>query len=178
MKTITLDDVNDDVLQAIRDGCIVTYPTDTVYGFGCNALDKEAVQKIREMKERPKKPFSIIIPNKEWALHNLDCERSELDNLPGPYTLIFEKKNDCVAPNVSNHKIGIRIPDHPINEVVNTLNIPFITTSANKSGELTIQEKADLSKDLKRDIDYFIDEGRIEGSASTVIDMVEDEILR
>ena len=83
--------------RKIKEGAIFIYPTDTIYGIGCSALDKKAVKKIREIKGiADEKPLSIIVPSKLWIEENcrLDFQAQQwIDKLPGPYTLILPLKN-------------------------------------------------------------------------------------
>ena len=74
---------------------VFVYPTDTIYGLGCNATDEKAVDKLRKIKNT-KHPFSIIVPNKDWIYDNCTVnEEAEewIRKLPGPYTLILRLKN-------------------------------------------------------------------------------------
>ena len=96
---------------------IFIYPTDTIYGIGCDATNHGLIVKIREIKQSFSQPFSIIIPNKNMIYENCKINKKTkefVDKLPGPYTLIFEAKKPFFAPNVNpyNNTIGIRIPDH------------------------------------------------------------------
>src|SRR3989344_8726749 len=116
MFTYAADDVEkkkDEILFEIECGAVFVYPTDTIYGIGCNALDSFAVQKIRQIKKRETKPFSIIAPSKEWILDNCVVEQKQkklLQKLPGKYTLIFKLKNKyAVAKEVANETICVRI---------------------------------------------------------------------
>src|SRR3989338_1827643 len=105
-----------EVAEQIREGAIFIYPTDTIYGIGCNALDETAVEKVRELKRRPSNPFSIIAPSKEWIVENciVSTEAKEwLNKLPGPYTLILKfKKKNKITKNVKkkNKKFSVRKP--------------------------------------------------------------------
>ena len=92
---------NKKLIKEIKAGKIFIYPTDTLYGIGCNAEDKEAVEKIREIKGRDNKPFSVIAPSFKWIEDNLiiDCNLKEY--LPGAYTIILKKKDKDFMKHVA-----------------------------------------------------------------------------
>ena len=155
---------------------IFVYPTDTIYGIGCSALNKEAVEKVRAAKQRTKNPFSVIAPSKEWIMENCivdDDGKEWLKKLPGPYTLVFKMKKKCVAENVAPglKTLGVRIPDHWFSDFVNELKIPIITTSANKSSEDFMTSLENLDMDIKSKIDFIIYEGEKIGRPSKIVDL-------
>jgi len=103
----------------IKAGKIFVYPTDTIYGIGCDATNAAAVNRIREIKHRNSKPYSIIVPSKEWVKENCivpEFEKEHLNGLPGKFTLIFKMKNEIRVARkelVGNFDtIGARIPDN------------------------------------------------------------------
>lgn len=171
-------DVNDKrIVNWIKEGKVFIYPTDTVYGLGCDATNKESVQRIRNIKNS-KKPFSVIAPSKEWIKEHCKCGE-ELEKLPGPFTFVY----DCdfkVECNNNEDTLGIRIPEHEFTKKVKEANIPFVTTSINKTGEEPIQSLAQLSLEIYNKVDIIIDVGPIKGKSSTVIDYTQDppQILR
>ena len=91
------------ILEKIKDGSIIIYPTDTVYGIGCNALNVDAVNKIKQIKAREgNKPMSIIAPSKEWIYQHTKATPELVDKyLPGKYTLVLEKKDPTFLSHVS-----------------------------------------------------------------------------
>ena len=159
--------------QLILDGAVFVYPTDTIYGIGCNALNNEAVEKIRELKGRPEAPFSVIVPSKEWIEENLEvtnAAREWLAKLPGPYTLIMTMKKRCVAPGVtSTQSLGVRMPKHWIQNVVAELNVPIVTTSVNKAGEPFMTKVETMDESIRDAVDCIIDEGEKTGRPSQII---------
>jgi len=164
----------------IENKIVFIYPTDTIYGIGCNATNKEAVQKIRDIKERKTNPFSVIAPNKEWIEENCIVNENAKDwvkRLPGPYTLILKVKNQSLADNVSPglHTIGVRIPDHWFSNFVFDIDIPIVTTSANKSGENPMSSIDDLDTDIKSKVDFIVYEGEKKGQSSKIIDLTDEE---
>jgi tRNA threonylcarbamoyl adenosine modification protein (Sua5/YciO/YrdC/YwlC family) len=159
--------------KKVIEGAIFIYPTDTIYGIGCSALNEESVKKIREIKNRPNNPFSVIAPSKEWIKNN--CDVDNLDILPGPYTLIAKLKNSVVVKevNLGQETLGVRIPDHWISNVVTKLKIPIVTTSVNKAGEQFMTSLEDLDEEIKGKVDFLIYEGKKKARPSKIIDLTK-----
>jgi len=155
---------------------VFIYPTDTIYGIGCDASKSRLVKRIRRIKKRDKKPFSVIAPSKKWILENCKADRKLLKKLPGPYTLIFKLKKKAVAKEVNlGDSIGVRIPKHWISKVVKKLGFPIVTTSVNITGKKPMTSLKEFEK-LK--VDLILYEGVKKGKPSTVIDGRSKKILR
>jgi L-threonylcarbamoyladenylate synthase len=152
-------------------GKIFIYPTDTIYGIGCDATNIKAVNKIKEIKQRDAgKPLSIIAPSIEWIKENLivDCDLEKY--LPGPYTIILKKKNSKFLSHVSStDSLGVRIPNHEFTKMIQKAGLPFITTSVNLSGESFITKISDISPEILEGVDQVIDYGELNGNPSTLI---------
>lgn len=164
------------ILNKIIDGAVFIYPTDTIYGIGCNAQISESVKKIRELKSRAKNPFSVIAPSLGWIRENCIITKDGeewLNKLPGPCTLIFKLKGNCVAKNVNPglKTLGIRIPSHWIRNVVAEANVPVVTTSVNRSNEDYMTSLDDFDSRIEKGVDFMIYEGRKEGKPSKIIDL-------
>lgn len=160
-------------LRKIKEGAIFIYPTDTVYGIGCDATSTKAVNKLRKLKDKNVMPVSVIAPNKKWILDNCVAKEEMLERLPGPYTLILDiKKPRCVSTAVpmGRNTLGVRIPSHWISDIVETLDIPIVTTSANATGQDVMQRITDLPRDLLH-VDFIIYEGEHRGVASDLINL-------
>jgi L-threonylcarbamoyladenylate synthase len=160
-----------EIIKQIAKGKIFIYPTDTIYGLGCDATNIKSVNKIKEIKQREKdRPLSVIVPSIEWINQNLivDCDLDKY--LPGPYTLILKKKNPKFLSHVSStDSLGVRIPDHEFTKIIQGAGVPFITTSVNLSGEPFIKEIPEVSHDILEHIDHIIDYGPLTGNPSTLI---------
>jgi L-threonylcarbamoyladenylate synthase len=182
METIKLDDIvrNDKLrkkmIEEITTGKIFIYPTDTIYGIGCNAMDSDVVQRIREIK-KTQHAFSVIVPSKGWIKDKLIVNHPEyLKKLPGPFTLIFKKKNPEFLSSVSGtDSLGIRIPKHTFTEIVLEACVPFVTTSANLSGQPVVTKTNDILGEIKNEIDYIVDAGVLNNPPSKVIDLTSNE---
>lgn len=162
----------DRLINDIKDGKIFIYPTDTIYGLGCDAHKEDSVSKIKEMKGRDKnKPLSIIAPSKKWIFENLDVDKKLIDKyLPGKYTLILKKKDKGFLKHVSSGEtLGIRIPDCEFTQIVQEVDVPFITTSVNLSGEPFITQISEIGEKIKDKVDNIVDIGKLDGSPSTIV---------
>jgi len=162
-----------DIAKRIKKGEIFIYPTDTIYGIGCNALNEEAVRKVRQIKQRTEKPFSVIAPSKQWLSRNFKVKKAYVDKLPGPFTYILKpKKKGFLGDEVSRFEtIGVRIPDHPFTKIIQKAKVPFITTSVNISGKKPATDLERVSPLITEQADIIIDAGILNSNPSTVLDL-------
>jgi L-threonylcarbamoyladenylate synthase len=181
MRIYSKKDVNKEVIEEIAKGAVFIYPTDTIYGIGCNATNDKAVKRIRKMKGRATKPFSVIAPSIEWIKENCSLTnyaKAWLLKLPGPYTLIINlKRADAVCPQTNRglKNLGIRIPDHWISDIAAKVGKPIVTTSVNVEGKPFATKLEQLEK---FDADFIIYEGEKEGKPSTLVDTVSGNIVK
>ena len=184
MNLVTIDEFRlnkEEYAEKIEDGQVFIYPTDTIYGIGCDATNETAVLKLRNIKRQHDRPLSIIAPSINWVKENcvITSEAEEwLKKLPGPYTLVLKLKNkDKIARSVNDSgSIGVRIPKHEISQFVNYLGFPIITTSANITGKSFMTSIDDLDFDIKQRVDFFVDMGEIKGTPSTIILLDKEKI--
>ena len=167
-------------LHNIAHGAVFIYPTDTIYGIGCDATNDVAVRRVREIKKREDKPFSVIAPSKEWITENCSVPaagKEWLAKLPGPYTLILKLKKNRVAHSVNNgmETLGVRIPDHWIAGVAAKLEKPIVTTSVNHANQAFATSVAEIPVEILDEVDFVIDEHRKEGRPSTIVDLTGKE---
>lgn len=182
-KTVTKEEFllnKSDYYELIRDGALFVYPTDTIYGIGCNALNNEAVEKIRELKGRLEAPFSVIAPSLQWIEENLEVTnqaREWLAKLPGLYTLIMKMKKNCVAPNVTTTQtLGVRMPKHWIQNTAAELGIPIVTTSVNKASEPFMTSIETMDDSIREGVDCIIDDGEKNGRPSQIIFLDKESV--
>lgn len=169
------------LIELIKSGAIFIYPTDTVYGLGCNALLPDAVNKIKQIKNRDaNKPMSIIAPSKQWIKDNLEAKQEILDKyLPGPYTLILKKKNKGFLSDVSpTEMLGVRIPNNDFAVLVSKAGVPFITTSINMSGEPPASRIESIPTSMLNKVDIILNGGVLPGTPSTIIKEDGTELKR
>jgi len=170
-----------DFVEDIKNGAIFVYPTDTIYGIGCDATNEASVELIREIKYRDKdKPISIIAPSVEWIKENCIVDDETIEKyLPGPYTLILKKKNPEFLKHISpNDSLGIRIPDAEFTKLVEKAGVPFITTSVNLQGEPFAIQISDIKKEILDRVEIIIGVGKLDGRPSTIVTETGEEVKR
>ena len=171
--------------NAIREGNLVLFPTETVYGIGANALDETAVSKIFKAKGRKSdNPLIVHISNtemlKELVTDIGDVEKILMEKFwPGPLTIIFNKTK-IVPNNVSANldTVGIRMPSNRIAlELITRANVPIAAPSANISGKPSGTLIEDIIDELDGKVDYIIDTGITDiGVESTVVRVIENKV--
>jgi len=171
------------VADSLRQGGVIAYPTDTIYGIGCDIFNRKGVKKIYQIKQRdPRKPFSFICSDLSEVANYAQVSNAAFKimkrYLPGPYTFVLEASR--VVPDLLTTKqktVGIRIPDNPIAlQIVRELGHPLVTTSANISGEDIFSDPADIQQKLGKLLDLVVDGGSLSGDPSTVISLVNDQV--
>ena len=166
----------------IRQGGIVVFPTDTVYGIGCNPYDKKAVEKVYTIKSRSKsKPFPILTYSLETAekIAEFDaCSRMLAKQFwPGPLTILVKLKDQNLQKSLDlTDKIGLRVPKHKCTlELLKRCQF-LVGTSANKSGHNSFVDPERCIESIDG-FDVFVDGGKIDSdSESTIIEIVNNKI--
>tara|TARA_B100000029_G_scaffold287768_1_gene281574 strand:- start:343 stop:1263 length:921 start_codon:yes stop_codon:yes gene_type:complete len=171
--------------KILEDGGLVIFPTETVYGIGCNATDLKAIKRLYKIKKRPTNNplichFSdISYIKKNFKLNKIACQLAD-KFWPGPLTIILKKKEDSkIHPILSNNTkfVGCRIPKHPLaQKLLKKLNFPVAAPSANISNKLSATNTSHL-KDFFDENIYVLDGGKsFYGLESTVIDIKNNKI--
>jgi len=170
-------------LDAITAGGLVIYPTDTLYGIGCDATNADAVKKLRSLKKRDSaKPLSILVSDFAMLLQycNVSPEQEKVLHalLPGPYTFILPLKQRL--PVSESLEVGIRVPEHAFMRAVSkSAGVPIVTTSANLSGEKGADRLSGVAREILDGADLAIDSGKCRyAQGSTVIDLIREKVLR
>jgi L-threonylcarbamoyladenylate synthase len=174
--------------EIIKKGGLVSFPTETVYGLGANALNPVAVARIFEAKERPAfDPLIVHIADKEQLKEIAEWDDPRLDALadrfwPGPLTLVLPKSDnvpDLVTSGLPT--VGVRMPNHPVAlELIRKSGCPIAAPSANKFGHLSPTLAAHVLRNLP-EVDLVLDGGATQyGIESTIVRVEEDgfQILR
>ena len=175
--------------ELIKQGKIVVFPTETVYGIGTNGLNERAVKKLYEVKQRPlNKPISLLVSNMEMvdqiAKDITDIEYKIMEKFfPGPLTIILKKSD--IVPNIvtsGQDTVGVRMPSGEIaRKLIEVAGIPIAAPSANITGQPSGTNLQEIRKHFEGKVDFFIDGGNSElGVSSTIVQVVDGkpQILR
>jgi tRNA threonylcarbamoyl adenosine modification protein (Sua5/YciO/YrdC/YwlC family) len=177
----------DQVVKCLQDGGIIIYPTDTIYGIGCDIFKPKSVERITEILGDKKKKNAMTFICSD--LSNLSDYTKPIPNnifkvmkkvLPGPFTFILEANNNVPKLLQSNKKtVGIRVPDNNIiREIVRQLGHPILSTSVKDDDEV-IEYTTDpelIHEKYDRQVDIVIDGGYGDNTPSTVVDCTGGDI--
>jgi len=174
----------DRATRAIRDGDLVVYPTETVYGLGADALDGRAVERVFDAKGRDRdQPVSLAVADVdaiETVAHLTDRERAFCRAfLPGPVTMVVDVRESVPAELTAGRgRVGVRVPDHPTARALAERAGPVTATSANVSGRPSARTVADVDGEILDGASVILDGGETPGGGSTVVDVARGEIHR
>jgi len=169
------------VVEVLQQGGVIGYPTDTIYGVGCDLFNQEAVRKIHRLKKMEgKKPLSFICSDlkdiSRYAYVSNYAYKMMKKLLPGPYTFIL--KATKLVPKIAMTKqntVGIRIPDNKIClSLVRELGHPIISTSVYKPDESLYNDPAEIEERFAKQLDLVIDGGVIVSEHSSIIDLTDE----
>lgn len=149
--------------QVIQNGGIILYPTDTVWGIGCDATNPEAVKKIYTLKKREESKSMIVLMNGEKMMYNVFKDIPEvawqiLDLSEKPTTLILDKPRN-VAPNIiaEDQSLAVRLVKEPFCfKLMERMKRPLVSTSANISGQPTPKSFKEISPEIIKGVDYVV----------------------
>jgi len=173
--------------RIVRKGGLVVYPTETVYGLGCDLFNIEAVKRVLKVKGERRKPLPILASSIKYvekiASMSQEGEKIAKSFWPGPLTMVFPKKlvlPDIVTCNLDS--VGVRIPKHDVAlQLISLSNGLLVGTSANKTGEKPPQTVQEATQQLEEEVDVILDGGPTTlGNPSTVADLTSKKprILR
>lgn len=159
-------DFREDIKEAVRvmrAGGIILYPTDTIWGLGCDATNEEAVKKIYALKQRPDSKSMLVLTDHEAKLERIVDEVPEvaynlIEVSEKPLTIIYSGAKN-IAPNLiaQDGSVGIRITNEAFSKALcEAFRMPIVSTSANISGQPSAHNFAEISDEIKQGVDYIV----------------------
>jgi tRNA threonylcarbamoyl adenosine modification protein (Sua5/YciO/YrdC/YwlC family) len=187
MKRLTIHPINPQgrhlrvAGDVLRDGGLVVYPTDSVYGLGCDLFNKKAVEKIYQIKGNDKrKLLSFICPDlkgiSEYAYISNSAYRIMRHLLPGPFTFILPATKQVPRILLENRKtVGIRVPENKICQaLLSEFGFPIISTSARLADQGFLNDPDEIAETFASTVDLFLDAGPGGLAPSTIVDLTQD----
>jgi tRNA threonylcarbamoyl adenosine modification protein (Sua5/YciO/YrdC/YwlC family) len=169
------------VVEVVEGGGVIGYPTDTIYGIGCDLFNPEAIRKVHRLKKLDgKKPLSFICSDlkdiSRYAYVSNYAYKMMKRLLPGAYTFVL--KATKLVPKIAmtrQNTVGIRIPDNKIClALVKDLGHPIISTSVDKPDEGLYNDPAEIEERFGKQLDLVIDGGIIVAEHSSIVDLIDD----
>lgn len=171
------------LIETLKAGGIILYPTDTIWDLGCDAMNGEAVQKIFALKNREKGKSPIILVESEKRLQDLvevpPMAWEIIDLSEKPVTIVYDNPKGLPQELLAEDgSVGIRlVKDNFCKKLIGKLNRPIVSTSANFSGEKSPMSFSEISEDLKQKVDAIAEEGQTQTAqwqGSSVIRVWQD----
>jgi len=168
--------------DVLNDGGLIIYPTDSVYGLGCDLFNKNAVEKIYHYKgDDKRKMLSFICPDlkgiTEYAYVSNAAYKVMRHLLPGPYTFILNATKQVPKILLEKRKtVGIRVPDNTVCQaLLSEFGRPVISTSACLSNQDFLSDPEEIASTFDKIVNLFLDSGPGSLEPSTIIDFTQDE---
>ena len=169
-----------DAIRVIKIGGLIVYPTDTVYGLGCDPFNTVAVKRLIDAKGERKKPLPILASDIEHVKIVAEvteaAEKLAREFWPGPLTIVLKKKTRLPEIVTFGHDtVGVRVPNHPVAlELLRRCDGILVGTSANISGKRSAVTAEEAAKQLGHKVDLILDGGRTPlGKSSTVVNLAD-----
>ncbi len=151
-------------LEVLKQGGLILYPTDTIWGIGCDATNKEAVEKVYALKNRSESKSMIVLLDSDSKLQSYvreipDVAYDLIEYAEHPLTIIYSNAKN-LAENIINEdgSIGIRITNHPFcKELLQRFRKPIVSTSANISGQKSPANFSEIDEEIINGVDYVVD---------------------
>lgn len=185
-----MSDINTEVHNAyevIKNGGIILYPTDTVWGIGCDATNEEAAKKIYDLKQRDDSKSMIVLMNGEKMMYNVfhqipDVAWEILDLSEKPTTLILDNPRNVAANIIAEDKtLGVRLVKEPFCfKLMERMKRPLVSTSANVSGNVTPKTFKEISPEIIKGVDYVVNlhRDKVCKNPSTIIKLSLDNQVK
>jgi L-threonylcarbamoyladenylate synthase len=151
-------------VEVLRAGGVILYPTDTIWGLGCDATDENGVERIYSVKRRPESKSMIILVDSASMLERYTADTPDIafeliEVADGPLTLVLPSRAGLLAPQLISHDgfIGIRIcSDDFCSSLIGKFRKPIVSTSANLSGSPSPAIFAEIEEEIKAGVDYVV----------------------
>lgn len=174
-------------LEVLRQGGVILYPTDTIWGIGCDATNDEAVNRIYKIKQRADNKSMLVLLDNEVKIARYVCDVPDIaydliEMSEKPLTIIYEHSKG-LSENISKHNetVGIRVTQEPFSKhLIEQFKKPIVSTSANLSGSDSPLCFSEISEEIKAAVDYVVEYGQDDDKArpSSIILLGNDSSIK
>ncbi|MEN8139423.1 MAG: L-threonylcarbamoyladenylate synthase [Bacteroidota bacterium] len=173
-------------VEVMKNGGIILYPTDTIWGIGCDATNEEAINKIYKLKQREESKSMLVLVENDRRLQNIvdvpDLAWDLIDLSEKPTTIIYDSPKN-VAKNIiaDDDTLGIRLVEPMfLKQLIGKLNKPLVSTSANVSGHSSPTNFNDISDEIKNGVDFILDieTDKVNKKSSSIIKLSADSQVK
>ena len=177
----------ENALEVIKNGGIILYPTDTVWGIGCDATNEEAVAKIYALKKRTESQTMIVLMNSDRMIHHVFKEVPEvawqiIECAEKPTTLVLDNPKNVASNLIAKDKsLGMRLIKEPFcYKLLERFKRPLVSTSANISGQPTPKSFKEISPEIIKGVDYVVNlhHEKIAQNPSAIIKLTNDSQVK
>jgi len=175
----------ENTIEHLQKEGLILYPTDTVWGLGCDATNEEAVKKVYALKERSESKSLVVLVDSldmlnEYIKYIPEEALRLLNSLEKPTTIIYEHKQGLAKNMIAaDNTIAVRIPNHQFcKNLVSEFGKPIVSTSANKSGSETPKSFSEIDPAIIEGVDYIVnlERDKVSHKASTILKLIGDEV--
>ena len=166
-------------IAVLRKGGLILYPTDTIWGIGCDATNNSAVKKIFDLKKREdSKAMISLVKNTEMIDQYTDSKQFNFILIQEPTTLIYQNVSNIASNLITEDKTAaFRIPNNEFcQELLTEFELPIVSTSANISGDLSPTSFSEISEEIKNNVDYIVNlrQNKLMSTPSSILMINED----
>ncbi len=174
----------DRVAETLKNNGVIVYPTDTVYGLGCDMNSKKGIGRVRRIKKMDeKRPLTFVFADlkqiSEYAQVTDNAYRILRRYLPGPYTFVLRATK--LVPNIvltKRHEVGIRIPDNPIClALVSEMGNPILSSSVRMPDDQLYDDPKEIDTVYGKQVDLVVDGGVFLPEPSSIVSLIDDEVV-
>lgn len=174
----------DRVAETLKNNGVIVYPTDTVYGLGCDMNSKKGIGRVRRIKKMDeKRPLTFVFADlkqiSEYAQVTDNAYRILRRYLPGPYTFVLRATK--LVPNIvltKRHEVGIRIPDNPIClALVSAMGNPILSSSVRMPDDQLYDDPKEIDTVYGKQVDLVVDGGVFLPEPSSIVSLIDDEVV-
>ena len=180
-----INEIVKETLLFLRSGKVILYPTDTIWGLGCDPYSREGIQRIQAIKQRDiRKSFILLVSSYQMLQRYVAVSQETLaflDKQERPTSVIYTQVYDLNLPEAADHSLAFRVVKDPFcKALIDAFDAPLVSTSANISGEESPKNFSQISEQIKKSVDFIVPYRREEqgaGQPSQLLKIEDNQVI-